>query len=311
LGAALAAGQTLQTPPQSPVQRLPQPLREQIESAVKAKDMQKAEQLLVDELNQRPDADLYKFLGGLFFLDKQYLNAGIALKKSDVMKPLDAPNRFTLAMCYVVLGMSDKARAEMTRLDAEKPGDPQYVYWLARIDYEQQKFEDAAAGFQKVTKMQPDLVKAWDNLGLTYEAIGKNEEAVAAYRMAVEKNNVRKPCSAWPGHNLAVLMRKLGQEEGVEPVLRQSIACEPTFAKSHYHLGLVLDKQGKPDEAIKSLRQASLHDPAYPEPHYALGRILRKQGKVEEARIELEAFQTLKARETGDTGRGPGQKVLP
>ncbi|MBC8166292.1 MAG: hypothetical protein H7Y20_10515, partial [Bryobacteraceae bacterium] len=68
----------------SPLAKLTPESRAAVGKALDEKDYSRAEQVLVDELARMPDAGLYGLLGSLFFVNGEYLNAGIALKKADV-----------------------------------------------------------------------------------------------------------------------------------------------------------------------------------------------------------------------------------
>src|SRR5207253_2081618 len=81
------------------------------------------------------------------------------------------PRRFTLAMAYVVLGRPDWARPELAALSAADPGNPLYPYWLARLDYDQEHYAEAVAGFRRALALDPAYARAHDNLGLSYEAL--------------------------------------------------------------------------------------------------------------------------------------------
>jgi predicted Zn-dependent protease len=86
----------------------------------------------VEESNLNPKspdaARLLEVAGGIFFLDKQYLDAAIAWKRAEAITPLAPRSRFTLAMTYIKLGRSDWARTELERLAATQPVSPLYLY---------------------------------------------------------------------------------------------------------------------------------------------------------------------------------------
>jgi tetratricopeptide (TPR) repeat protein len=163
------------------VERLPlEPAqRAAVRQAIKARDYPRAETILVDEINKNPKApQLLTFLGSLFFLDGKYLNTAIAMKKAEAIEPLDDRNRFTLALSYIILNQCDWARPELEKLARANPREPLYPYWLGRLDFDAQQFKAAAANLRKALELDPTFMKAYDNLGLTYEVLAQYDDAI-------------------------------------------------------------------------------------------------------------------------------------
>jgi tetratricopeptide (TPR) repeat protein len=270
-------------------------LRASVEDAVRARDYTRAETLLVDHVGKNPSSPgALKLLGGIFFLDGKYLNSAIAYKKADAISPLDDRNRFTLALAYVELNHRDWARPELEKLRKLDPKTPLYPYWLGRLDYDAMKYSTAVAHFNKALDLDPAYTRAYDNLGLCHEALGKYDDAIKDYRKAVELNRQNTPNSPWPPLNLGALLVKLGQLQEAEEYLQESLRYDSRLAQAHYQYGLLLENGKKNEEALRELEQAARLDPAYAEPHYVLGRIYRKIGEVKKAEIEWEKFQQLK-----------------
>ncbi len=266
--------------------------RAQIEEAIRLRAYTRAETLLVEEINRRPASpNLLTLLGGIFFLDGKALNAAVAFKKAEALGPLDDHSRFTLAMSYVVLNRRDWAWPELEKLTLSDPKNGLYLYWLARLDYDGARYDAAVTKLQKVIALSPDLMKAYDNLGLCYEALGENERAVESYHVALRLNRQRSP---WPALNLGTLLIKLNRLDEAEPHLREALRHDSKFAHARYQLGSLLEKRNKYGEAIQELNQAILDDPAYPEPHYLLGRIYRRTGDREKSEKAFSNFQQLK-----------------
>jgi tetratricopeptide (TPR) repeat protein len=272
-----------------------------VSAALRGRDYQEAERLLV-EAAQQPGAtaEVLRLLGSVSFLSGAYLNAAIALKKAEVLAPLDEKSRFTLAMSYVVLGHRDWARPELEKLAAAAPANALYPYWTARLDYDTGRYAEAAAGFQRALSVDARFVKAHDNLGLCYDALGRDADAETSFAQAVRLNREAPAPSPWPPHNLALLLTRVGRAAEAEPLFREALRNEPGFAPAHYQLGVALEKNGRPGEAVAALQEAARLDPRYPEPHYALARILRRQGRTAEADRALHAFRKLK-KEAGRT----------
>ena len=65
------------------------------------------------------------------------------------------------------------------------PGDSLGWYYLGRTKYNENRFEEAIAAFERCLKIDPKNVKAEDNLGLSYAGLNRTEEAIAAYKNAI------------------------------------------------------------------------------------------------------------------------------
>jgi tetratricopeptide (TPR) repeat protein len=279
------------------VERLPlEPAqRAAVRQAIKARDYPRAETILVDEINKNPKApQLLTFLGSLFFLDGKYLNTAIAMKKAEAIEPLDDRNRFTLALSYIILNQCDWARPELEKLARANPREPLYPYWLGRLDFDAQQFKAAAANLRKALELDPTFMKAYDNLGLTYEVLAQYDDAIRIYHQALDLNRRQLIPSPWPPLNFGTLLIKLDRLKEAETCLQEALRYEPRFAKAHFQMGLLLEKEKKDEEAIRELSRSAEYDPAYPEPHFILGRIYQRIGDKAKADAEWQTFQKLK-----------------
>ncbi len=278
--------------------------RARIEEALRARAYDRAETLLLEAVEREPQSpELLRALGGVLFVRGRPLNAAVAFKKAQALAPLDEGSRFTLAMAYVAMGRRDWARPELRSLAEGAPRNPQYIYWIARLDYDDGQYAAAVDGQLRVLALDPGFVRAHDNLGLGYEALGRNDEAQRSYESAVRLNRDLKSPSPWPALNLGLLLSRLDRLDEAEALFRESLRSNPRFAQGHYQLGVVLEKKNRPAEASAELEEAARLDPSYSEPQYALARLYRRNGEVEKADRALERFQKLK-KEKGQTGAG-------
>jgi tetratricopeptide (TPR) repeat protein len=278
-------------------QRLPmsEAERTELREAMKARNYAQAEALLAGEIARQPKSpELLTMVGSVFFLHGKYLNCAVAMKKAEALAPLRGRERFTLAMSYIIINRRDWARPELEKLANQDPRSPLYVYWLGRIDYDAMQFKDAEAHFQKALNLNPKFMKAYDNLGLTYEALAQYDDAVRVDQQAVLMNRSDAAPSPWPPLNLGTLLIKLGRLPEAGTYLEESLKYDARFAKAHFQMGVLLEKQKKDEPACKELLEAVQYDPSYPEPHYLLGRIYTRQGNKQKADTEWQTFQKLK-----------------
>jgi tetratricopeptide (TPR) repeat protein len=280
-----------------------------IAEALRARDYDRAETLLLEAAEAQPrSTEVLRLLGGVFFVTGRPLNAAIALKKAEAIAPLDERSRFTLVMAYIALDRRKWARPELAKLVEAAPSNPLYPYWTGRLDYDDGQYASALKSFLRAIELDPRYLKAHDNLGLCYEALGRFEEAERSWEEAIRLNREANPRSPWPSLNLGLMLTRLDRLDEAEGRFRESLACDPRFGTAHYQLGIALEKKGRAPEATAELEEAARLDPASPEPQYALSRLYRRAGDKARADLALQRFQEnkrLKDRETGRAAPGP------
>lgn len=144
-----------------------------IQSDVSRKAYPEAEAKILRQIEKTPHSRvLLEMLGEVFFLDSNYLEAAIAYKKAESYGPLSEDARFTTDMSYIELRRGNWARNELLLLTEEKPARALYRYWLGRLDYDDQKFADGIANFNRAIDVEANFVRAYDGGGLCEEAIG-------------------------------------------------------------------------------------------------------------------------------------------
>ena len=285
-----AAAQRMPGPPELP----PAYRGGAIDAALTAHDWAGAERLLVQAIQGEPDSlGLLQVLGSVFLIERKPLNAAIAIKKAEALGPIDESARFTLVLAYVSIGHGDWARPELERLAASDPGDATYQDRLGRLDYDAGLYASAVKRFEQVIARDKAFVRAYDNLGLSYEALNQPDRALVAYREAVELNRIAPVKSPWPAINMGILLRNRGDLKGAEALLREAVSEDGNLAPAHYQLGVLLEQEQHLDEALQELVRATECDPSDAEPHYALARIYRRQGHADQAAGALAAFERL------------------
>ncbi len=265
-----------------------------IEQALSSRDWAQSEQLLVTAIERTPDQPaLLEVLGNVFLIERKPLNAAIAFKKADAIRPLGSRARYGLVLAYISLNHGDWARPELERLIAAQPSIAAYPYWLGRLDYDSGQYAAAIAHFEQALTHDAAFVRAYDNLGLAYEALNQQDQALPRYRKAIELNRRAAVKSPWPPLNLGILLRNLGETKEAEALLREAVACDSTLPQAQYQLGMLLEQEGRQDAAVVALTRAAALDAAYAEPHYALARIYRRLGRADDAGRALTTFQQL------------------
>jgi tetratricopeptide (TPR) repeat protein len=281
--------------------------RARIAEALRTGAYDRAEALLLEAAEAQPrSAEVLRQLGGVFLARGRPLNAAVALKKAEALEPLDEPSRFTLVMSYVALGRRGWARPELARLVEAAPANPLYPYWVARLDYDDGQYATAVTGLRRSLELDPGFMRAHDNLGLCYEALGRFDEAVRSWEEAIRLNDGQKTKSPWPSLNLGLMLTRLDRLDEAEARFREALRCDSRFAQAHYQLGITLEKKGRAGEAVVELEEAARLDPVYAEPQYALARLYRRAGEAQKADQALRRFQEIKKdKDQKKDGAGP------
>ena len=144
---------------------------------------------------------------------------------------------------------------------------------------EERRYQEAAAAFEEVLKLEPGHSIAHANLVSLYIALRNPAKVQHHYRSAV---------AADPGlykthYNFGTYLGHRGRTREAIAALRKAVEINPFHADSHSNLGHLLAQLGSSTEAERHMRLAIRHQPNFLLPHFNLGRLLLTQGKYEEA----------------------------
>jgi tetratricopeptide (TPR) repeat protein len=151
---------------------------------------------------------------------------------------------------------------------------------------EKKDYAAAEPLLKKVVSADPVNYEAWFDLGFVYNALGKTEEAIAAYRKSV----TAKADVFESNLNLGLMLAKGGQADA-EQFLRAATVLKPTAnveegrARAWLSLAQVLENS-KPDEAVAAFKEAAALQPKDPEPHLAAGLLLERANHFADAEQE-------------------------
>jgi len=200
------------------------------------------------------------------------------------------------ARALYLAGRDADAERTLAAAGALAPADDEIVYDLGRMYYQQNRYREAAAQFQRAIALNPHSHKAYDNLGLTTEALGDVPEAIQHYLKAIELVRTDHPHYDVVYANLADLMLKLGEYRKAFDLAAEAAQRNPDDARNLFLTGKALVKMERFDISLKWLERAVALDPSYPEPRYVLAQTYRRLGRVADAERELNAFQQARAR---------------
>lgn len=276
--------------------------RESLAAAVNVHNFAAERSILIEAIAASPkSADLYAVLGRLAFLEKHPADAASAFEQADGLRSLGQKDREMMALSYAFSHQSEKARAQLQRLEREAPAKADYPYMLGRVEEQTGALEAAVEQYKHAIALDKGNLPAYQQLGGCLERLGQTEAARLAYEEAYRANQTRQNPSPWPPLNLGASYEQLGKLAEAEKYTREAISYGPNMSQAHYRLGMVLEKESKYNDALEEFRKATTEDRFYPPAYLALGRICEKLGKKEEAQQAVARFRELKG-ETNSNG---------
>lgn len=167
---------------------------------------------------------------------------------------------------------------------------------LGAASYQRNRlYQSDLALWEDTARKRPDNLRAHLNIGLIHFRAGRYNEAAAAYERVLALD----PNMAEAANNLGNSLQRLGRMAEAARFLERALTGlagrERAVALSN--LGSVLLQAGDPEAALARLREAVQLDPSFPEAHYNLANVLLQSGQPAAALTHYEA--ALQAR-TGD-----------
>ena len=128
--------------------------------------------------------------------------------------------------------------------------------WQGRLEWD-----------QKWTESEPEDADAWEDLGLTYELLDRDNDAIEAYGQAIRTDP--KDTDAW--FDLGELYHLRKRYNDAIKAYREAVRIDPDYYMAWTNLGLAYDKLKRYNDAIKAYRQAVRIRPKDAYDWYSLG----------------------------------------
>jgi tetratricopeptide (TPR) repeat protein len=240
----------------------------------------------------KESADGHYLLGYILFRSQDPKSSIAEYKEGARYRPPGALDLQAIGCDYLLLEDYAAADQWLSKSVAFDGMDPSAHYYLGRAKYNEKRFDEAVHSFEECLRLDPKNVKAEDNLGLAYEAVGQTEDALKAYRKAIalEEGGSR---DADPYLNLGtVLVENNRAAEGVSPLV-ESVLIAPDDWRGHRELGKAESMLGRVEEAQAELEKAESLAPENPSIHFLLGQVLRRRGLMAGSLEETERYAAL------------------
>jgi Flp pilus assembly protein TadD len=158
---------------------------------------------------------------------------------------------------------------------------------------EKNDFVTAEPLLKKALDREPRNYQAWFDLGFVLNKLGRDGDAIHAYRQSV----AAKPDVFESNLNLGLMLARGNSPEG-EQFLRAATKLKPTDrpdegqARAWLSLGHLIENR-QPEEAFEAYQKAAALTPNDPEPHLSAGLLRERQKDFPRAEVEYRQVLTL------------------
>lgn len=185
-----------------------------------------------------------------------------------------------LAITFVLLGSSSFLFAQTfgssDRTDDTESAQQNNEEGLVHL--KSGELAEASEHFQRAIKLQPKFADAYENLGATFNALNRPQEALDVLQRALlMRSNAETYC------HLALAKRKLHQFSAAVEDYQQALALEPKLAEAYNGLGLAYRGLGRYDQATDAFERALQINPLYLHARNNLGVSRADTGNYPEA----------------------------
>jgi tetratricopeptide (TPR) repeat protein len=230
-----------------------------------------------------------------------------------------------LGIAFIAVGRYQEAIANLSAALAQRPGDPDVLYYLARASgllskqssdqlmathadsarahqsmgenyYVLRQMPQAEKELDSAIKQRPDLPGLHLELGLVYAGSSQWPRAEEAFRAEA----TLQPGNAEAAYRLGTALLQEGKHHEARLELERADKLQPDMPETLYSLGKAASLEGESGQALAEKSWTRLlaiekDSSLAAQAHFGLAALYRKQGKSVQAQQETQAFQKLQS----------------
>lgn len=210
--------------------------------------------------------------------------------------PRDVDARLLQASALERLERHAEALSALRAADDLAPGNPRILYRLGNQYQRTGQAEQAVDAYRQAIRRDKKLLPAHFNLGAVLFELGRLDEALDAYEIALEpideafrKGQTVDPVNALAYRNLGAIHLQASDFQKAVQAYSKARQLAPSDAQVLYNLGFANYRLSLWDAAREAYESALLQDADLPVAYLHLGQIAVRKGEWVEATARLEA----------------------
>jgi tetratricopeptide (TPR) repeat protein len=262
-----------------------------VRELIAARHLDDAEKIVVEQLVTTPhDPDWITELAAVR-LDQGRTGEALALvDEAERLGGTTALRAQLNGLAQTAAGRLDLAEPEFRTAIRLKPDFASAHYFLARLLYTCNHFDEAIQESKAAIALSPGMVRAYENVGLSYEGEEREQEAEYWYLEAIRRETTSSK-TEWPMLDLAILLMHNGRLPEAKQYLTQALAINPANPQAVLQMGILLEKTGDAPGALRQFRNSIQLNPALASAYYHAARVCQKLHQAEEAQLYFAKFK--------------------
>jgi superkiller protein 3 len=274
-------------------------MRAEAKTLIDSRQLERAEKIIVAEMMTAPrDTDWITLLAEVRLGQNRTPEALQLLNDANQIDGITAPRAMLMSLAESQAGHMDRAEPPIRTAIRLDPNNAMAHYFLARLLYTDNRFEEAIEESNKTIALAPGFVRAYENLGLCYEGKYETAEAIRWYLKAIEQQASSPNKTEWPLIDLAVLLMQEGKSAEARPYLTQALDINPGNTQALVQMGSLLEADEDLKGALEEYRKAIHSDqfkqtPGQASAYYKAARLCKRLGYKEESTQYFEDFKAV------------------
>jgi tetratricopeptide (TPR) repeat protein len=201
---------------------------------------------------------LHTEMGLALYSESRYKEALAAFEKAIALAPNSSRALTQAGAASQMAGDSTRALEFYERATAIQPRAETFSS-MGTIYYDQGQFEKAAGAYEAALLIRPLGAITHRNLGDAYARLGRQDDALKAYRMAVSRAEAEvavSPGDARALARLAVYYAKAGDDAAARKSVTTAEKLAPRDEQVHVRAGVVHALAGRTDQALDAIQRA-------------------------------------------------------
>lgn len=194
----------------------------------------------------------YNNLASFCLQKKDTEQAKRALEAAIKLRPHYGKALFNLARAYVDEGQHEKAWEYFKRACTQGDMDNDLGFaTYAKMSFTLQKFDDAIAGYQRAIALNPNYPGVFLELGATYQALGRHEEAINVLRTALARTPHDEHLLYTFAESLLAINQVYQALDAFNIIKKKGIVSPQLYLR----IAVCYEKMGTPDQAVRTLEE--------------------------------------------------------